>query len=161
VFVRFRERHNDGRRPNHVAVYTVPSRRRWRWRIGHESGVELVPYRLLVALVENQRVDGKIRQTYIADLGSIDGHLLSGFYAALEPANVNAILSYGEHGMEAWYRASVRARVQFWQHLHQTLSRLVNRIDQEQANKIMAAVAARIPTPMATEREFATIGVEG
>jgi hypothetical protein len=99
-----------GRSPMCPPAHTVPARGRWRWRIGPPGGAELVPHRLLVALIENRRVDGKVRQAHVAELGAIDGHLLSAFYAALEPATVNAILS-GAEGMEAWYRASVRARV--------------------------------------------------
>jgi hypothetical protein len=68
-------------------------RPRCRWRIGVEHGVELQPYRLLVSLIENRRVDGKVRQEHVASLGAIDGHLLPSFYAGIDPTTVNAILS--------------------------------------------------------------------
>src|SRR5215475_3147045 len=124
MFVRFRERKNDGREPEHVLsrkkmcagrcpkvpgkrcgpdrhMWGCPMRPRCPWRIGVDQGIALQPYRLFVSLVENHRVNGKVRQNHIADLGAIDGCLLSGFYAGVEPATVGAILT------DAWRRSSI------------------------------------------------------
>jgi hypothetical protein len=174
MFVRFQERKSDGHEPGIVSARhmcagrcpKVPGKRRgqfrarWgcqmsprcRWRIGVEQGVELQPYRLLVSLIETRRVKGKVRQEHIANLGAIDGHLLSSFYAGLDPTTVNAILS-GRNGtgMEAWYQASVHARNVFWRGVHQALARLANRVNGEQAAKILAAINARIPMLTADE----------
>jgi hypothetical protein len=175
MFVRFQERKSDGHEPGMVSArhmcagkcpdvpgqrhggwgrsgWGCPMRPRCRWRIGADQGVELQPYRLLVSLVENRRVDGKVRQEHIANLGAIDGHLLSGFYAGVEPTTVNAILS-GRNGtgMEAWYRASVHARDEFWRGVHQVLARLANRVNAEEAAKIIAAINARVPELTAEE----------
>jgi hypothetical protein len=54
-----------------------PLRPRCRWRIGGGR----VPYRLLVAVIENRRVNGKVRQEHVADLGAIEGHWLPSFFA--------------------------------------------------------------------------------
>jgi hypothetical protein len=40
-----------------------PAKPRCRWRIGTAAGLNLKPYTLLVSLVENTRVDGKIRRS--------------------------------------------------------------------------------------------------
>jgi hypothetical protein len=131
-------------------------RPRCRWRIGVEHGVDLQPYRLLVSLIENRRLNGKVRQEHIANLGAIDGHLLSGFYAGVEPTTVNAILSGRDGtGMEAWYRASVHARYEFWCGVHPVLARLANRVNAEEAAKIIAAINVRIP--MLTAEETAAL----
>ena len=147
MFVRFQERNNDGRRPDFVwadLVYTTGRRR--HWRIGSD-GVELQPYRLVVSLIENRRVDGKVRQEHIANVAAIDGHLLSGFYAGVDPAVVNATLAGRDgSGMQRWYQASVRARADFWCDVHDVLSRLSNRVDADAAAKIVLAINARVPT---------------
>lgn len=116
-------------------------RPRCRWRIGLGSGLEpgLVPYRLLVSLIENRRVDGKVRQEHVADLGAVDGHLLASFYDGIDPAVAATVQGSG------WTRASVLARFFFWQSVDQTLARLDNRIDATGQGQIRAAINARIP----------------
>ena len=57
---------------------------RCRWRIGVDHGLALVPYRLHVQLAENRRVDGKVRQEHVADLGAIDGAMLADFWAGID-----------------------------------------------------------------------------
>jgi hypothetical protein len=154
MFVRFQERNNDGRRPKMVPARLawVDGKRRSRWRIGVDQGAKLQPYRLLVSVIENRRVEGKVRQEHIADLGAIDGHLVSGFYAGVDPAVVNAILAGADGcGMEQWYRKSVRTRAGFWRGVHDVLSRLSNRIDAETAAKLISTINARIPMLSADE----------
>ena len=89
MFVRFRKLLCDGFRPRAAAVPYIACRQPWngpngpvacrghchlkprcRWRIGREE--ELAPYRLKVVLVDNKRVNGKVKQETIAVLGSIE-----------------------------------------------------------------------------------------
>jgi hypothetical protein len=46
----------------------------------------IAPYRLQVALIENRRVAGRVRQEHVADLGSVAGYLLPEFWTSLDPA---------------------------------------------------------------------------
>jgi hypothetical protein len=167
MFVRFRERKSDGRKPGIVQAMMLchgacdgmdyrgrrhrgcPCRPRCPWRIGWGYGLDpgLKPYRLLVGLIENHRVAGKISQEHVADLGAIDGHMLPGFYAGLDPATAAQVQG------PKWMRRSVRERGWFWDALHDRLSRLANRIDAEARGKIMGAVHARIPMLTVDERE--------
>jgi hypothetical protein len=169
MFIRFRERSNDGREPLYRNGFRVdgatlqcagkcnsalrerrslgnwtghragpgfrcrsgcPLRPRCRWLIDGKP-----PYRLLVSLVENRRTNGKVRQEHIADFGAIDGHLLPLFYA--EP----------DDGVSMWSIRSIWARLDFWDDLEERLGRLSNRISAEEADKVRAAVHARIPKP--------------
>jgi hypothetical protein len=92
---------------------------------------------------------------------TIDGHLLSSFYAGVDPTIVNAILSgRNGNGMEAWYRVSVHARDEFWRGVHQVLARLANRVLAEEAAKIIAAINARIPALTANEVAALSIWVD-
>jgi hypothetical protein len=72
-------------------------------------------HRLQASLVENRRVDGRVRHEHIASLGSV----------GTPP--------------------SVADRVEFWRQVHERFSRLGNRIDAEAQAKLLAAVHARIP----------------
>lgn len=165
MFVRFRERKNDGREPQFAPAKLActgrcadrhgqrigpgfragsgcPERPRCRWRIEGE----LVPYRLLVSVVENRRIDGKVKQEHVADLGAIDGEMLRDFYAGAAP-------DWLDYPSSMW--RSLRERIAFWANLQAVLSRLANRIDDVTAAKIKEAVHARIPMP--TTDELATI----
>ena len=55
---------------------------RCRWRIGDDE--QLAPYRLKVLLVENRRVNGKVKQETIAQLGSIDATWLPEFWGGID-----------------------------------------------------------------------------
>jgi hypothetical protein len=159
MFVRFRERKSDGREPiinNPGSIGYVelacagrcadrrgqrvgpgfrvgkgcPMKPRCRWRI---KG--LVPYRLLVALIENRRIDGKVRQEHIADLGSIAGHLLPGFYPDGPPAD------------DRWHYASLLERHEYWLKVDELMLRLANRVSAEAVELIVARIEDRIPRP--------------
>jgi hypothetical protein len=180
MFVRFRERKSGGARPalvqaqvlcrggcmnryGHRAVCFMKPR--CRWHIGTEHDLELEPYRLLVSIIENRRVDGKIQQEHIADLGAVDGHLMPAFYTGIDPAivakitadDVGPALRIERAGLvflcRNWARASLESRVDFWQNLHEALSRLANRINTDTASRIMEAINARIPMPTIDECE--------
>ena len=79
MFVRFRKLPCGGFRPRAAAEPYIACRSPWngipcrghcrtkprcRWRIGQEE--VLAPYRLKVILVENKRVNGKVKQETIA-----------------------------------------------------------------------------------------------
>lgn len=178
MFVRFRERRNDTRQPWHIAAKIAcrhpercakrkgqrlgpgfragkgcPLRPRCRWRIGLDEGVNLVPYRLLASLVANRRIDGKIRQEHIADLGAIDGYYLPCFFRGIEARIADAICD------EQWFIASIAMRLAFWGELDARLTRLSNRIVADEADMVRAMVNARIPKP--TDEEFEKMEMTG
>lgn len=167
MFVRFRERPNDARQPHAVSArlacsgrcreregqrlgadfrrgYGCPERPRCRWRIAGE----LVPYRLLVSLVESERDAGRVRQVHVADLGAIEGYLLSGFFAGSHPEIMQDA---------GWQGISLDARHDFWTELDTRLGRLSNRITDADAQMIHASIEQRIPRP--TEAEVAACEV--
>jgi hypothetical protein len=163
MFVRFRERKSGGVRPEMVDAmvlcegdcmdrtdghrYRCLMKPRCRWHVGLRQNVEREPYRLLVSLIENRRVNGRMQQEYVADLGAIDGHMLPGFYAGIDPTIVGQITADG------WSSASLEMRLDFWQNLNRILSRLSNRIDAATQQKIMDAINARISLPEIDEIE--------
>jgi hypothetical protein len=100
-----------------------PMRPRCRWRIDVGDGPTVVPYRLLVSMIENVRVDGKVRQQHIADLGAIDRHALP----------------------------SLASRLAFWHELDARLVRLSNRIEADAITKVQESIHARIPRPTSDE----------
>ena len=104
MFVRFRKISSDGICPRAAApgaakimcrhplvfgekVFPCPThcraKPRCRWRIGREE--QLVPYRIKVVLVENKRIDGKVKQETVAILGSVDAAALESFWQAYDP----------------------------------------------------------------------------
>jgi predicted transcriptional regulator len=164
MFVRFRERPNDARDPGLATATRLCSghcndrkrmRRAWgqwggegcpeqprcRWRVNG-----LVPYRLLVSLGEAHRVEGKVRQDHVADLGAIDGTMLPAFYAKLDAEAAQTV-----HAAPAWRHASIVTRLGFWTELNARLARLANRIDDGQAALVRQAVHERIPLPTTEE----------
>jgi hypothetical protein len=124
-----------------------PCKPRCRWRIGAVGAeLALAPYRLQVELVENRRIDGKVRQEHIADLGSVDGWLLHEFWAGLD---LDAV---AETKTEDWDTRSIKARMVFWDQAEPRLDRLANRLDPK---IFRMAIHQRIPWPMQAERELA------
>src|SRR4051812_23618392 len=87
---------------------------RWRRR---SSG------RLSARLVHNQRVDGRVRQHHVAELGAISP-------ACLDPANT----------MEG-----IVARRAFWRTADAALARFSDRIDASLEETIRAALQPRVP----------------
>jgi hypothetical protein len=71
--------------------------------------------RLQASLIETRRVAGKVRHDHIASFGAVD----------VPP--------------------SIRERLAFWARLPERLARLANRIDDDAACKIYAAIHGRIP----------------
>jgi hypothetical protein len=79
-------------------------------------------YRLQVSLVENRRVNGKVRYEHVASLGSVE-----------DPP-------------------SVAARLAFWKSLHERLARLSNRVGPDMQATIFGKVHQRIPMVTADEQ---------
>ena len=72
-------------------------------------------HRLQLSLAETRRIDGRVRHEHIASLGSIENS------------------------------PTTRARIAFWQLLHERLAKLSNRIDPATQGRILGAVHAQIP----------------
>jgi hypothetical protein len=167
MFVRFRERRNDGREPQSAVQATLactgrcrnrkgqrvgwgrigtgcPERPHCRWRFDAGNGDQIAPYRLLVSLIKNRRVDGKVQQEHVADLGAIDGHMLSEFFGRIAPEQINVIT---DGKLEDWSRFSIERRRHFWDELEARLARLSNRLGADETAKVREAIHARIPKP--------------
>ena len=124
-----------------------PCKPRCRWRIGAVGDeLALAPYRLQVELVENRRVDGRVRQEHVADLGSVPGWLLPEFWAGLDPETV------AKTKTEDWDTRSIKARMAFWDQAKPRLDHLANRLDPKTFRMV---IHQRIPWPMQTERKIA------
>ncbi len=159
MFIRFRKITSDGKRPKaadakimcagycqHRTYQECPVKPRCRWRIGVEHGLKLVPYRLNVALAENKRADGKVRQEHIAQIGSIDASWLPEFWEGIDPALAAKIKG------ESWEMNSLRARTAFWKDANHRLKQLANRLGPD-LKRIRIAAHARVPYPMEPERK--------
>lgn len=160
MFVRFRKLPCDGFRPNGVAYGAAHiACRSWngiacrghchmkprcRWRIGRDE--QLAPYRVKVVLVENKRVNGKVKQETIAVLGSIEATWLPDFWEDTEQ-KVAAKLK-AEH----WELKSLRARMAFWETANNRLKLLANRLGPD-LKRIRMTAHARVPLPMESERQ--------
>jgi hypothetical protein len=81
---------------------------------------------LAAILIESVRIDGKPRQRHIAYLAGI---------------NEKAIVEF------------VGARVRFWREVDAVLHRLSNRLTAAERERIVAAVAAKVPRPTPAEAE--------
>ena len=159
MFIRFRKITSDGKRPKaadakimcagycqHRTYQECPVKPRCRWRIGVEHGLKLVPYRLNVALAENKRAEGKVRQEHIAQIGSIDASWLPEFWEGIDPALAAKIKG------ESWEMNSLRARTAFWKDANHRLKQLANRLGPD-LKRIRIVAHARVPYPMETERK--------
>ena len=117
---------------------------RCRWRIGREE--QRAPYRLKVVLVENKRVNGKVKQETIAVLGSIEATLLPEFWDGISQERANELKA------EDWERRSIMERTAFWKGANHRLKQLANRLGPD-LKRIRMAAHARVPYPMEPERK--------
>ena len=137
MFVRFRKLPSGGFRPIAAALGAsfIACRNPWnripcwghcqakprcRWRVGEDEKLE--PYRLKVVLVENRRVNGRVKQETIAVLGSIEATWLPEFWEGIDrevAANLKA---------EKWELYSLRERISFWKIANRRLKQLTNRL---------------------------------
>jgi hypothetical protein len=68
-----------------------PKGKHRRWAITADGDLARLPYRLEVSIVENRRINGKVKQEQVAWLGTIDAHLLPGFWDGLDHATIAAL----------------------------------------------------------------------
>ena len=101
----------------------------------------MVPYRLKVVLVENRRVNGKVKQETIAVLGSIEATWLPEFWAGIDKEKAAKLKT------DRWELYSLRERVAFWKIASRRLKKLANRLGPD-AKRIRMAAHARVPYPM-------------
>ncbi len=158
MFVRFRKLPNDGFEPAAAddAAFRAcqephykcrkyqrcRSKPRCRWLIGKHT--QLQPYRLKVILVENKRVNGKVKQETIAMLGSINAVWLPEFWDGVENAD--------ELKCKNWEMYSIQHRTAFWETANERLKQLANRLGPD-AKRIRIAAHSRVPWPMEAERD--------
>ena len=159
MFVRFRKIPCGGFRPKaalYEATYRAcqypygrnacrghcPAHPRCRWLIGHDE--KLSPYRLKVILVENKRVDGKVKQETIAVLGSIDATWLPEFWEGIDNAD--------KLRCDDWELQSLRARTAFWETANPRLKKLANRLGPD-LKRLRIAAHKRVPWPKELERK--------
>jgi hypothetical protein len=105
-------------------VGEILAKREMRWHVATTMFVRFrqSPYRLHLSIVENRRVDGRVRHEHIASLGSVAVPL------------------------------TVEGRIAFWMRLHQRLDKLSNRIDGETRYKLLDAIHGRVPMVLLDEQ---------
>jgi hypothetical protein len=120
-------------------------RPRCRWVIDKTRRME--PYRLKVALVENTRVDGKVKQELVATLGSIDATWLDSFWAAVGDDEL------ARFRVPDWRHQSLKARRAFWQDVLARMGKIGdNRLTQDQRKAIRREIHKVVPWVMEHER---------
>ncbi len=112
---------------------------RCRWRIGRDE--QLAPYRLKVILVENKRVNGKVKQETIAVLGSIEATWLPEFWVGIDRDAAAKLKT------DKWELYSLRERFAFWKLANRRMNKLSNRLGPD-TKRIRMAAHARVPWPM-------------
>ena len=163
MFVRFRKLSNDGFEPAAAAPLSLilgapkpnafftwerrPGRRRRRhWFIADnkDDAERLTPYRIKVTLVENTRVDGKVKQEIVAVLGSIDATWLESFWESAPD------LARHQH----WEILSLRARIVFWQSVLDRMGQIGdNRLRKDDRVAIRRAIHKVVPWVMEPEKK--------
>jgi hypothetical protein len=101
----------------------------------------LAPYRLKVVLVENKRVNGKVKQETIAVLGSIEATWLPEFWEGIDKEKAAKLKT------DRWELYSLREHFAFWKIANRRLKKLANRLGPD-AKRIRMAAHARVPWPM-------------
>jgi hypothetical protein len=165
MFVRFRKQSNSGFRPvaarnrsgdevkwqwvgkyEHVSPGWIRRRRRHRkWSIACGGDQYLEPYRIKVALVENARIDGKVKQEVIVTLGAIDATWLESFWATAPQPELR---------VENWDLYSLRHRSAFWQGVLERMARIGdNRLSKNDRVAIRRAIHQVVPWVMEPERK--------
>ncbi len=154
MFVRFRKLPCGGFEPRAASESYIACRNPWngipcrghchlkprcRWRIGRDE--ELAPYRLKVVLVENKRVNGKVKQETIAVLGSIEATWLPDFWKGIDREAAAKLKT------DKWELYSLRERFAFWKLANRRMKKLANRLGPD-AKRIRMAAHARVPWPM-------------
>ena len=97
-------------------------------------------------MVENKRVNGKVKQETIAVLGSIEATWLPEFWEGIDREAAAKLKA------EDWELRSLQWRTAFWEGANQRLKRLTNRLGPE-IKRIRMAAHARVPWPKEPERK--------
>ena len=97
-------------------------------------------------LVENKRVDGKVKQETIAVLGSIDATWLPEFWEGIDKETADKLKA------EDWELHSLRARTAFWKTANPRLKKLTNRLGPD-LKRLRIAAHKRVPFPKELERK--------
>jgi hypothetical protein len=150
MFVRFRKVPNDGFEPPAArdATFTWERRHprsRRRWVIGREEEEKLVPFSIKVMLVENHRVDGKVKQDIVAALGGIDATWLESFWERMPDPALRC---------EKWEQGSLQRRTIFWEGVLGRMSQIGdNRLSKDERVAIRRAIHKVVPWVMEPERK--------
>jgi hypothetical protein len=168
MFVRFRKVPNGGFQPQHTAdgvaqlQCAAPYGRvcreschrhpRCRWAIQVPGSSPLEPYRLKVLLIENTRINGKVKQSLVATLGSIDATLLDYFYGEIAP-EIAAGLRCAD-----WRHRSLTERQAFWNGVLERMGAIGdNRLSADDRKAIRRAIHRVIPWVMEEEKKELTL----
>jgi hypothetical protein len=119
---------------------------RCRWVIGSERQLE--PYSLKLTLVENTRIDGKVRQAIIVRLGSIDATWLDSFWSAVGVDELARIRRPN------WRLHSLQQRIAFWEGVLARMGRVGNnRLTAGQRKAARREIHKVVPWVMEHERK--------
>lgn len=154
MFVRFRKQPNGGDRPfaarddavrwQWAQAWGRRRRRFRRWMIGR-GDQHLEPYRIKVILLENTRLNGKVKQELVATLGSIDATWLESFWQPNPDPTLRR---------EDWELYSLRRRTEFWQGVLERMGKIGdNRLNKDERVAIRRAIHKVIPWVMDGERK--------
>jgi hypothetical protein len=99
-------------------------------------------------LVENTRVNGKVKQELVATLGSIDATLLDSFWADVGEDELVRLR------VPDWRHRSLRARTDFWQGVLERMGKVGNnRLSQDQRKAIRREIHKVVPWVMEAEKK--------
>ena len=103
------------------------------------------PYRIKLAIVENARVGGKVKQSVVTTLGTFDATWLESFWA---PAPDPAIRT------KFWELRSLQEHVAFWDGVRTRMGAIGdNRLSQEGRVGLRRQIHKVIPWPMEADRK--------
>jgi hypothetical protein len=160
MFVRFRKLPNGGFEPKAAAMAKILCRGQWchrangghcrmrprcRWAIACNDNDHLEPYRIKVLLVENTRLDGKVKQEIVAALGTIDATWLQSFWAVAPGPELRA---------KNWELFSLQERTAFWQGVLARMGQIGdNRLRKDDRVAVRRAIHKVVPWVMESERK--------
>jgi hypothetical protein len=101
-----------------------------------------------VALVENRRVNGKVKQEIVASLGSINATWLDSFWGAVGNDEL------GRLRVSHWHHLSLRARSDFWRGVLDRMGKIGdNRLSAEDRKVLRRDIHKVVPWVMEPERK--------
>ncbi|MFZ0837370.1 MAG: hypothetical protein WAM77_07945 [Xanthobacteraceae bacterium] len=118
---------------------------RCRWAIVAPDGTQLHPYRLKLAIVENTRVGGKVKQRVVTTLGTFDATWLESFWAAAPDPAIRT---------KFWELRSLQERVEFWDAVRTRMGAIGdNRLSEEDRVALRRQIHKVVPWPMEADRK--------